>query len=54
MKTYTLDEVQDELIGKMGKSNREKFEQELMMDLKGKEINQTQILTCQCELLNFE
>jgi DNA-binding XRE family transcriptional regulator len=41
MKTYTLDEVQDELIGKMGTMERDLFEYELQMDLIGKAIKQT-------------
>lgn len=41
MKTYTIDEVQDKLIGKMGTANRDKFEYELQMDLIGKAIKQT-------------
>ena len=41
MKTYTLDEVQDRLIGKMGTPNRDKFEYELQMDLIGQAIKQT-------------
>jgi DNA-binding XRE family transcriptional regulator len=41
MKTYSLDEVQDELIGKVGTANRDKFEYELKMDLIGKAIKQT-------------
>lgn len=41
MKTYTLDEVQDELIGKIGTPNRDRFEYELQMDLIGKAIKQT-------------
>jgi len=41
MKTYTLDEVQDELIGKIGTPNRDRFEYELKMDLIGKAIKQT-------------
>ena len=41
MKTYTLDEVQDKLIGKIGTPNRNKFEYELQMDLIGKAIKQT-------------
>jgi HTH-type transcriptional regulator / antitoxin HipB len=41
MKIYTLDEVQDELIGKVGTPNRDKFEYELKMDLIGKAIKQT-------------
>ena len=41
MKAYTLDEVQDKLIGKIGSPNRDKFEYELQMDLIGKAIKQT-------------
>jgi len=41
MKTYTLEEVQDKLIGKIGTPNRDKFEYELQMDLIGKAIKQT-------------
>lgn len=41
MKTYTLDEVQDKLIGKIGTPNRDRFEYELQMDLIGKAIKQT-------------
>ena len=41
MKTYTLDEVQDKLIGKIGTANRDKFEYDLQMDLMGKAIKQT-------------
>lgn len=41
MKTYTLDEVQDKLIGKIGTPYRDKFEYELKMDLIGKAIKQT-------------
>lgn len=41
MKTYTLDEVQDKLIGKIGTPHRDKFEYELKMDLIGKAIKQT-------------
>jgi len=32
MKTYTLDEVQDTLLGKIGTPDRDKFEYELQMD----------------------
>ena len=49
---YTLDEVQDKLIGQVG-TNRDRFEYELQMDLIGKalkakvkvqiELSQTQI-----------
>jgi len=41
MKTYTLDQVQDELIGKVGTTERDLFEYELQMDLIGKAIKQT-------------
>ena len=41
MKTYTLDEVQDKIIGKKGTPNREKFEYELQMDLIGKAIKES-------------
>ena len=38
MKTYTLDQVQDKLIGKIGTPGRDKFEYELQMDLIGNAI----------------
>lgn len=41
MKTYTLNQVQNKLIGKVGTPNRDKFEYELQMDLIGKAIKQT-------------
>ncbi|HVW16405.1 MAG TPA: helix-turn-helix transcriptional regulator [Mucilaginibacter sp.] len=41
MKTYTLNEVQDKLIGKPGTPGRDMFEYELQMDLIGKAIKQT-------------
>jgi len=41
MKTYTLNQVQDELIGKIGTPERDSFEYELQMDLIGKAIKQT-------------
>jgi HTH-type transcriptional regulator / antitoxin HipB len=41
MKVYTLDQVQDKLIGKIGTPNRDVFEYELQMDLIGKAIKQT-------------
>lgn len=41
MKTYTLDHVQDELIGKIGTVERDLFEYELQMNLVGKAIKQT-------------
>ena len=41
MKAYTLDKVQDKLIGKIGTPGRDIFEYELQMDLIGKAIKQT-------------
>lgn len=41
MKTHTLDEVQDSLIGKVGTPERDLFEYELQMDMIGKAIKQT-------------
>lgn len=41
MKTYTLNEVQDKLLGKIGTARRDKFEYELQMDLIGKAIKET-------------
>jgi DNA-binding XRE family transcriptional regulator len=41
MKTYTIDHVQDRLIGKRGTRERELFEYELQLDLIGKAIRQT-------------
>ena len=41
MKTYTLEEVQDELIGKIGTPRRDLFEYQLQMDLIGDAIKQT-------------
>ena len=41
MKTYTLNDVQDKIIGKKGTPNRDKFEYELQMDLIGKAIKET-------------
>ncbi len=40
MKTYTLDLVQDEIIGKHGTVERDIFEYDLQMDLIGKAIKQ--------------
>lgn len=40
MKTYTLDQVQDKLIGKLGTPQRDRFEYELQMDLIGDAIKQ--------------
>ena len=41
MKTYTLNQVQDKLIGKVGTPAREKFEYDLQMELIGNAIKQT-------------
>lgn len=41
MKTYSLDEVQNTLIGKIGTPNRDKFEYELKLELIGQAIKQT-------------
>ena len=41
MKTRTLDEVQNQLIGNIGTPERDRFEYELKMDLIGKAIKQT-------------
>jgi DNA-binding XRE family transcriptional regulator len=41
MKTYTIDQVQDNLIGKKGTLNREIFELELQMDLIGNAIKES-------------
>ena len=41
MKTNTLDQVTDELIGEIGTAERDIFEYELQMDLIGKAIKQT-------------
>ena len=41
MKSFTLDQVQDTLIGKIGTPERDLFEYELQIDLIGKAIKQT-------------
>lgn len=41
MQAYTLENVQDEIIGKQGTRNREIFELELQMDLIGSAIKQS-------------
>jgi len=43
MKTYTLDEVQDRVIGKIGTPRRDKFEYELQLELIGKAIKQARL-----------
>ena len=41
MKKYTLDQVQNDLIGTIRTPNRDRFEYELQMDLIGQAIKQT-------------
>ena len=41
MKTYTLDEVTDQIVGKIGTKNRDKFEYDLQMDLIGNAIKES-------------
>lgn len=41
MKTYTLEQVTDKLIGRKGTPERDVFEYELKMNLVGKAIKQT-------------
>ena len=41
MKTYTLSEVQDDIIGKKGTPARDKFEYDLQMDFIGKAIKES-------------
>jgi DNA-binding XRE family transcriptional regulator len=41
MKTYTLEHIQDEIIGKKGTLKREIFELELQMDLIGNAIKES-------------
>ena len=41
MKTYTLNQVQDKIIGKKGTPNRDKFEYELQLDLIGQAIKES-------------
>ncbi|WP_031527863.1 helix-turn-helix domain-containing protein [Dyadobacter crusticola] len=43
MRTFTLDEVQDELIGKIGTPARDRFEYNLQIDLVGKAIRDTRL-----------
>ena len=39
MKTYTLNQVQNKLLGKIGTNERDLFENELLRDLNEKAIN---------------
>lgn len=41
MKTFTLDQVTDKIVGVMGTENRNKFEYNLQMDLIGNAIKET-------------
>ena len=40
MKTYSLEEVTDEYVGKLGTAERDAFEQELRLDILGQTIRQ--------------
>jgi HTH-type transcriptional regulator / antitoxin HipB len=41
MKTHTLDELEDEIIGKIGTPERDRYEYDLQMELVGAAIKQT-------------
>lgn len=41
MKTYTLNEVQDKIVGVVGTPERDRFEYELQLDMIGRAIKQT-------------
>ena len=43
MKTFTIEEVQDKLIGQVGTPRRDMFEYNLQMDLIGMAIKQTRL-----------
>ncbi|CAN5384996.1 helix-turn-helix transcriptional regulator [soil metagenome] len=43
MKLYTMDQVKDEFIGKSGTIKREKYEQDLQMELLGDMIKQVRL-----------
>lgn len=43
MKTYTLDEVQDKLIGQKGTTERDLFEYELQIEMIGDAIKKTRL-----------
>ena len=43
MKLYTMDEIKDEFIGKKATGKREKYEQELQMELLGDMIKQVRL-----------
>lgn len=43
MKLYTMDQIKDEFIGKRGTTKREKYEQDLQMELLGNVIKQVRL-----------
>src|SRR5688572_11574884 len=43
MKLYTMDQVKDEFIGKRGTTKRDKYEQDLQMELLGDMIKQVRL-----------
>ena len=43
MKLYTLDEIKDEFIGKPGTAKRDKYEQELQLEVLGDMIKQVRL-----------
>jgi HTH-type transcriptional regulator/antitoxin HipB len=43
MKLYTMDQIKDEFIGKRGTNKREKYEQDLQMELLGDMIKQVRL-----------
>jgi HTH-type transcriptional regulator / antitoxin HipB len=43
MKLFTIDQVKDEFIGKRGTSKRDKYEQDLQMELLGEMIKQVRL-----------
>lgn len=43
MKLYTMDQVKDKFIGKRGTAKREKYEQDLQMELLGDMIKQVRL-----------
>lgn len=43
IKTYSLNEMKDKYVGKLGTSNRDAFEYELRMDILGKMIKSARI-----------
>ena len=43
MKLYTMDQIKDEFIGERGTTKREKYEQDLQMELLGNVIKQVRL-----------